>query len=131
MTILKKLIYIVLGFFSVIFLSGCSSFTGVRNDFENAGYTYSEDAKEYIDELMEDFEEKDVIVTPHVFTKELNIAIVLEFSSTKELDKQIKESETLQGLLKDLQKSDYVRGNCLLIPIGLKVKEMIDIFQGK
>jgi hypothetical protein len=128
MKILSKLFLVLFG---LLLLSGCDSFRGIRADFEDAGYTYSETVKGYVDELLAEFEEEDVIVTPHVFTKNLNIAIVLEFRSTKELEAHFAESETLQGILADLEKADCIRGNCLLLPLGLNPQEMIDIFQGK
>ncbi len=115
----------------LLFLVGCNSFSGIRKDFENAGYTYSEETNNIIASLLEEFEEEDVEVTGHSFSKGLNAAFVLEFKSSQELEDRLSESATLQGLVEDLQKSDFVRGNCLLIPIGLNPQEMIDVFQGK
>lgn len=131
MALIKRVFILAVSLFTLIILAGCTSFYGIKSDFEKAGYTYSEEAKQYIDDVMNEFEEKEIIVTPHVFTKGLNIAIILEFESTKELEEQIENSETLKGLLKDFQKSDFVRGNCVLIPIGINVQEMIEIFQGR
>lgn len=128
MKILAKLLLVSI---FLLVLCGCSSFSGVRKSFEKAGYTYSETAKGYIDDLLEEFEEEEIVVVPHVFTKGLNLAIVLEFKNTEEMEKQLSESETLQGFVKDLQKTDYVRRNCLLIPIGLNTQEMINAFQDK
>ncbi|HEY8396244.1 MAG TPA: hypothetical protein VIK96_05645 [Bacilli bacterium] len=127
----KTFLLIAVGALSLLFLTGCSSFMGIKNDFEKAGYTYSEEANQYVEELMEEFSEKELVVKPHLFYKGLNYAIVLEFKTSKDLNEQLKKSETLQGMLKDLQKSDYVRGNCLLIPVGLDRGEMVEIFKGK
>ena len=115
----------------LIVLVGCSSFGGIKRDFEKAGYTYDEDINEQIQGLLTEFEENNVRVTPHYFKKGLNFAFVLEFKTSKEMNEQISESETLKGFLKDLQKSDFARGNCILIPIGINPEEMIDVFQGK
>lgn len=117
--------------FLFTFLVGCNSFNGIKKNFENAGYTYSEEVNTTIKSLLTEFEKEDVVVTPHVFTKSLNIAVVLEFKSTKEMNQQIEESETLKGLLKDFQKSDFVKGNCVLIPFGINQDEIIKVFQGK
>ncbi len=116
--------------FSLVLLAGCSSFNSVKSDFEKADYKYSEKVNDLVKPLLAEFEEDDVKVTPHVFTKGLNVAVVLEFQSTKELNKQLEESSTLKGLVKDLQKSELVRGNCLLIPIGLNPTEMVNAFNG-
>lgn len=126
----KVLSLLVLSFF-VFTLVGCSNFNGIKDDFIDAGYTYDEEANQDIQDLITEFEEKNITVTPHLFKKTLNLAIILEFKSIKEMNEQISESETLKGLLKDIQKSDFVRGNCLLIPIGINANEMIDIFQGR
>lgn len=117
--------------FLATFLVGCNSFNGIKKNFEDAGYTYSEDVNTTIKSLLTEFEKEDVVVTPHVFTKSFNIAVVLEFKSTKEMNQQIEESETLKGLLKDLQKSDFVKGNCVLIPIGINQEDMVKVFQGR
>ena len=86
---------------------------------------------------MEEFESEKINVRPHLFTKGLNYAIVLEFNSVKELEEELEKSETLKGLVKDFQKTDLVRGNCVLIPVAValdykeRIQEMIDIFQGR
>lgn len=128
---MKKVLSLFILLFFVFTLVGCSSINGIKGDFIDAGYTYDEEDNQNIQDLMTEFEEKNITVTPHLFKKNLNLAIVLEFKSTKEMNEQIDESETLKGLLKDIQKSDFVRGNCLLIPIGINAGEMIDIFQGR
>ena len=128
---MKKFLLLFVLLFFILTLVGCSSFNGIKGNFLDAGYTYDEKNNENVKALMEEFEEKDVKVTPHFFKKTLNLAIVLEFKSSKEMIEQLEESETLKGLLKDAQKSELVKGNCVLIPIGLNASEMIDIFQGR
>jgi hypothetical protein len=56
----------------------------------------------------------------------LKTVVVLEFESDDDLTKAIAEdgSETLKGLLKDVQKSEYVNGNCLLVTIDPTAKEI-------
>jgi hypothetical protein len=97
---------------------------------EDAGYTYNEVTSNEVKELLAEFEEKDITVTPHFFSKGLNFPIILEFASTNEMNEQLEESETLKGFIKDLKKSEYVKGNCILIPIGINQKDMINAFQG-
>lgn len=137
MKFLKFLLVFAVTVLTLLVLVGCNSFTGIRNDFEKAGYTYSEEAAQYVEELMEEFESEKINVRPHLFTKGLNYAIVLEFNSVKELEEELEKSETLKGLVKDFQKTDLVRGNCVLIPVAValdykeRIQEMIDIFQGR
>ena len=60
-------------------------------------------------------------------TQGLSTAIVWEFSSSSDLMAAIEESETLKGLIKDAQNSDYVNGNCVLTTIN---PEAVEIFKG-
>lgn len=126
----KFLSIIALVFLSLL-LVGCSKFNSIKKGFEKAGYEYHEISHKDIDALMEEFEDNDIFVIPHLFTKGFNYPVVLEFETTKEMNEQIENSETLKGFLKDLQKSDYVRGNCILIPLGINQEEMVNAFQGK
>lgn len=125
-----------LGFVLLITLTACaiSAFPKVKESFEDAGWTYSQElADEYklYDESHEGDEER--FVTIHVFKKGLvNFAIVYEFTSTKKLDEALENSATLRGILEDAQKSDLVYKNCFLLPIGITVsaQDMINTFQG-
>ncbi len=70
----------------------------------------------------------------HVFNKDLvNTAVIIEFNSTDDMNKAVSESDALKGLVSDLYKAgeecDIVNGNCLLVPLGLNSKSMIDIFK--
>ena len=80
--------------------------------------------------IVAEMEEGDISCTLHIFKKDnttlgvttYQYAYILEFKSDAELDKALEEigSATLQGLLEglveDAQNSDYVNGNCILIP---------------
>ena len=57
-------------------------------------------------------------------------AFVLEFKSDAELQKAFEEngSATLKGLITDAQNSDYVNGNCILLPSILDNSEKVEIF---
>ncbi len=84
----------------------------------------NETAKKIANELaVEDEDGNKTTVTAHVFKKDAGIlpsyAIVLEFTSEADIEAAIAESETLKGLVKDSQKSDYINGNCLLVPLTL------------
>lgn len=132
---MKKFLVILILMFV---LCGCSvnKMNRVKSNFVAAGYTYSQDANKYIEDIIAKANNEDIVFYPHVFIlKEgiiTNVAVVLEFKSSQKLNEMLKESEMLKGMLKDLKKSDYVYGNCLLIPllpISVTVEEMIEVFQ--
>lgn len=116
-----------------------SAFGKIKKNFEDAGYTYqSEDANgdSTAKTITAELEEGNLDCTVHVFKGEgaLGIpvyAMVLEFKSDKELAKAFSEegSETLKGMIKDAQNSEYVRDNCVLIALTITQQdEMKGIF---
>ena len=124
---------IVITLVLVATLCGCSTFGKIQKAFENEGYTQSENAEKYQDQFMkylnaESDEEVEQICTVHIFTKDyVKVAIIFEFKSTDELNEQIEKSDALKGAIKDAQNSDYVNGNCILVPIALP--EVVEIFK--
>ncbi len=129
---------------ALLALVSCSSFGTVKSRFEKAGYTYVEteadkEKAENFNKVVASFDDKEVKVTAHLFeTKDAIIgavsvyALVLEFESNEALTKELSESETLKGFVKDAQKSDYIEGNCLLVPLSLtKAEDMIKTFKGE
>lgn len=130
---MKKLLASLMALTFVFFMVGCVNVDTIKSDFEEAGYTYSDDGSAWISSLLTGFEEDGITITVHVFTKGLNTAIVLEFDAEKEMKEQLDENDTLKGLITDLDDADLVRGNFLLIPISLTTDgktQMIDIFNG-
>ncbi len=121
----------------LLLLCGCSSYTGIRTAFEDAGYIENESLGAYQQEVAaaigSDFDD---VCTVHLFTRaatglgdigQMAVALILEFHSTDEMNRQIEASETLKGLIKDVQTSDYVSGNCvLLVNFG---SDTLDIFK--
>ena len=120
-----------------------SSFNKIKKNFEGAGYTYvsqNESGDTMAKSITTELEKGELSCTVHFFKKELKSMIVditvycmvLEFKSDKELAKAFAEdgSETLKGMIKDAQESEYVRGNCVLVPLALgdRKDEMIEIF---
>lgn len=123
-------------------MAGCSSYGKIEKAFVNKGYTVSTNLEKYQDKLLEALnaeseEEAKAICTIHLLTKNdeltglvpTNYAFIFEFSSTKEMNEKINESETLKGLIKDVQNSDLVNGNCVLFPLSLDYKGMTEIFK--
>ena len=116
-----------------------SAFGKIKKNFEKAGYTYvSEDAdgNSMAKTITAELEDGNLDCTVHVFKGEGAFgvpvyAMVLEFKSDKELAKAFAEegSETLKGLIKDAQNSEYVRDNCVLVALTITQKdEMKGIF---
>ena len=151
-----KLISVVLLAVMLLSLVACgSTFGAIKKNFENNGYEYiaDDDGNSIFDAVSAEFEEGDITATFHVFkAKEKEVekdnsslgsliggAIdslvnkvdylgVIEFASDKELKEALFESETLKGLVTDAQDSEYVNGNCILIPGLINVEEKIEIF---
>ena len=117
----------------MVMLVSCSSFNKIKGNFEDAGYALVENNDE-ANTITAELEEGNISCTAHLFEKKGDLltynALVLEFKSDEDLNKALSESETLKGLVKDLQNSELVNGNCLLVPLSLlKAEEMIDIFK--
>ena len=116
-----------------------SSFGKIKKNFEDAGYTYiSENDDSKAKTIAAELEEGNLECTVHFFKGDgkglLGVdvfAMVLEFKSDKELAKAFAEdgSETLKGMIKDAQNSEYVRDNCVLIALTITQQdEMKEIF---
>lgn len=129
---------------SLIFLlASCGTFNKIKKNFTDAGYTYVEksddDDAKTANTIAAQLEEGEISCTLHMFKKEVvsvgslttyKWAFVLEFKSDAELQKAFEEngSATLKGLITDAQNSDYVNGNCILLPSILDNSEKVEIF---
>lgn len=113
----------------VVMLVSCSSFGSIKSRFEKEGYTYLsvEDAEEKpvlqailktVSSVTVDLGEGNLTCKTHFFLKGVDVAVIFEFQSDADLTKALAESETLKGLASDAQKSDYVNGNCFLLPLS-------------
>jgi hypothetical protein len=109
-----------------MFLSGCVNIDTVQDNFFDKGYTKSEDASEFIGNVLNSFDE-DVTVESYVYTKDAKVAVILVFEGNEELDTELEENNTLQGVIEDLEEERLVRNNMLLIPIGLSDEAVEDI----
>lgn len=113
-------------------LVSCSTYGGIKKDFEEAGYALQNADNEKTGEI--ETEDGVITYTIHTFKKEdagileslATGVIIWEFGSDKDLEKAIGESETLKGLIKDAQNSDYVNGNCVLTTIDPKAVEIFN-----
>lgn len=117
-----------------------SSFGKIKKNFEDAGYTYVTDNEDGTAKtITAELEEGNLDCTVHFFKGEVKVlladvpvyAMILEFKSDKELAKAFEEngSETLKGMIKDAQNSEYVRDNCVLVALTFTQQdEMKEIF---
>lgn len=113
------LLFVLLGV--TVMLSGCSNFSSVKKAMTNDGWEYVEKEDANSQKITAELSEGNISVTVHTFKKGiLGFAVVLEFGSTKDLEKAFSEegSATLKGLITDFQKSEYVNGNCVLITLS-------------
>ncbi len=114
---------------AITLLCGCSSYSKIRRAYEAEGYSESENVEEYqtkiVEALGEDFED---VCSVHLMADGLKVALILEFKSTQEMEDAINESESLKGLISDIQKSDYVSGNCVLL-FYTPLTDAADIFK--
>ena len=133
----RKILCMALILVSLFALVSCSSFGSIKSNFEKNDYTYIEldEDNAIIKSITAELEEGEITCTMHLFSKNgqliPKLALVLEFTSDKDLQKAIAEdgSETLKGFLKDVQESDYVNGNCLLFPLSItEADSMKEIF---
>ena len=137
-------------------LASCaaSTFPGIKSRFENAGYEVDVATEATTGEI--ETEEGVITYTIHTITvkKEesegsgsigdivgdlidggisaLKSVVVWEFGSDEDLTKAIVEeyqdNEDFQDAIADLQNSDYVNGNCFMVP-NLN-EDAVDLFKG-
>ena len=131
--IIKVLALSMVVVLSVLMLVSCSSYGKIESAFKKADYTLKGEETGTIET-----EDGVITYTIHTFQKEgegllggltqaLSTAVVWEFSSSADLAAALEESETLKGIIKDLQNSDYVNGNCVLTTVN---PDALEIFKG-
>ena len=149
---MKKLLKLgtLLLVFALLFnLVACSSFNRVQKALEDAGYKLVENEE---NDASKEAEESEKVTEVYVFTnkdslegiEKLNTTLVtvIEFKSTKELVEYFKESNTLQGIVKDLEEEGTIKefyeelkdegfacGNCLIIPLGLDGERVLNVIE--
>ena len=101
-------------------LCACSTYGSVKSKYESNGWTENEYCVKLQETLLKNALGEDYAQTCkiHALAKNgsiLNYVIILEFNSTDDMNKKIDESETLKGMIKDVQNSDFVNKNCILL----------------
>ena len=124
-TLLRVLTFVAMTALIICTLASCgSAIDTIAGNYEAAGYKTQTADKNTTAKIASGIvEELEISATVHVFTKDLNAAIVIEFDAKGDID-ELLESDTIKGLIKDAQKSDIVRDNCLLIPISTNVMDL-------
>ena len=117
----------------VMILCGCSTYGKIKSAYEDAGYAESEKIEAYQDQIYEALnaeseEDVEAVCKVHLFSKNLAVALILEFNSTDEMNEKIKESDTLKGMISDAQESKYVSGNCILL-FATPLTDAAEIFE--
>ncbi len=129
--IFKVLALTLVSVMLLMVFASCSAYGKIEKNFTDAGYELVSEDNSTANTIKAELEEGEVGVTVHIFKKSdsiLNYAIVLEFSSEGDVEKSLEKSATLKGFVEDVQKSDLVRDNCVLIPIGIDAANMTEIF---
>ena len=148
----KRILAALLMLSCVFLLASCGTFSGIKKNFTDAGWTLVEATDD--DEeagtataLVAALEEGNISCTLHIFKKDLmnlgfkttyQYAFVLEFNSDSDLDNALDEiveginsaaiRGLVEGLVEDAQNSDYINGNCFLLPSFINNSEKVEIF---
>ena len=130
--VIRLLTLMLVGVMLVTSLASCSSYGKILKNFKSEDYIELKDEEDSTAKtITAELEKGDLSCTVHILRKKIaddaseleklanagTTVIILEFSSDKDLAEAIKESGTLSGLIKDVQKSEYVRDNCVLISL--------------
>ena len=131
-TLIKILTLMLVGVMLTMTLVSCSSYGKILSNFKSEGYVeLSGEENSTAKTITTELEKGNVSCTVHILQKKLDddasgleqitnmgtTVIILEFSSDKEIAEAVKESGTLSGIIGDLQKTEYVRDNCVLVPL--------------
>ena len=137
--ITSLLLLVVMLSISVLTLASCSAYGSIEKRFLDADYEIVDiDDNATAKIVKAEFEEMEVSCTIHLLKKTTTAfgvggyVLILEFSSTGDIDKIFGEdgSETIKGIIKDAQKSDYVNDNCVLVPLTLAyAEEALELFK--
>ncbi len=120
---------------AVMTLVSCSKYPSLKSAFEKKGYKENTQLEDVSEKIKKELEENNLVVTLHLLTKESNgitSVLIVEFQSTDKMQEAYKDSNTIQGLIKDIKSNDdanafydalveagYACGNCLAIPLSL------------
>ncbi|MBQ7407779.1 MAG: hypothetical protein IJW13_00675 [Clostridia bacterium] len=132
---LSKIIVLVLVVAAAVNMVACSTYGKLQKAFTEAGYTEQTELDAVTNNIKSELgksEEDSLAIELHLFTKGLTSALIVEFKATDDMLEFYKNSETAQGLVKDVSENEdakafynslveagYANGNCLVVPISL------------
>lgn len=139
---LTKVLALVLVLATLAFtLVSCSTYGKIKSALEKKDYVENTDLDAVATAIKNELEKKDLAVEIHMFAKKGTLAknvLVVEFKATDDMKKAYEDSNTMQGLIKDIQKNDdakafynalveagYANGNCLVFPLSIVQSEFI------
>lgn len=131
---MKRKIMLVIMLNFIIILSACSGISKIKDNFIDAGYTYSQDTA-YIAEslsLFAAFDKDDIDVTIYVYTKPSKVAVIIEFDNKGDMESSLENNKVLINLTSKYDVEDITKRKYLVIPITSTEdteQEIIDIFQ--
>lgn len=122
-------------------LVSCSTYGKIKSALEKNDYVENTDLDTVATAIKKELEKEDLAVEIHMFAKKGTLAknvLVVEFKATDDMKKAYEDSNTMQGLIKDIQKNDdakafydalveagYANGNCLVFPLSVLQSEFI------
>lgn len=129
---MKKKLMIIFAIFSILVLSACFNYKDIKNNFEDEGYTYSEDSTYIISQLLTEFEDDGIEVVIYAFNRETQVAVVIEFTDESDIVESLKNNMILKSLVSKFEEEEVIRENYMVIPIAMTdegEQQIIDTFQ--
>ena len=128
---MKKGFLLVFATISILILSACFNYRDIERNFEDAGYTYSEDSTYIVSQLLTEFEEDGIEVTMYAFNRETQVAVVIEFNNEEDMNESLDNNMILKSLLSKFDHEEVMRKNYIVIPIAMTdegEQQIIDTF---
>lgn len=113
-------------------LSSCIRIERFERNFEDAGYSYSEDSSYIAEILLLEFENEEIDVSIYAFNSPSKVAVIIEFENVEDIDISLENNNTLISLTSKFDVDTLIKKNFLVIPIATSEadeQEIIDIFQ--
>ena len=117
-------------------LTACSNkYPQLKSAFEKEGFEENQAVEGTAEQIKKDLEKDELEVNVHILTKNEGVrpsVMIIEFKATEDLVKAYKDSNTMQGLVKDVKENEdtqamyqalvdagFACGNCLCIPLSV------------
>lgn len=118
-------------------LTACSNkYPQLKSAFEKEGFEENQAVEGTAEQIKKDLEKDELEVNVHILTNSSETlkpsVMIIEFKATEDLVKAYKDSNTMQGLVKDVKEDEdtqamyqalvdagFACGNCLCIPLSV------------